>query len=102
VHAGFVDGAQSVALEADAARGAADELDDAFAGQGLQVFLGGVGGFEPQLGGNFRPGGGRAGACNGTLDQVQNLLLTGGEFHRELGQVHHDDSLVLAETRSLS
>src|SRR5260370_42659770 len=56
-----------------------------FAGQGLQVFLGSVGGLEAQRVGDFRAGGRRARAGDGGLDQVQDLLLAGGE----LGMVEH-------------
>ena len=35
--------AQGVTLQADAPRGAADQLDDPFAGQGLEVLFSGVG-----------------------------------------------------------
>ena len=34
------------------------------------------------------------GAGDGVLDKIQNLLLAGGEFHLEAGQVDHEDSLV--------
>jgi hypothetical protein len=44
------------------------------------VLFGGVGGLEAQLGGNLGAGGRCAGACDGALDQVQNLLLAGGEL----------------------
>ena len=72
-------------LQADAARGAADQFDDALARQGLQVLLGGVGRLEAEFGGDLGAGGRRAGARDGALDQVQNLLLAGGE----LGRVDH-------------
>ncbi|OQC08090.1 MAG: hypothetical protein BWX79_01739 [Alphaproteobacteria bacterium ADurb.Bin100] len=79
-HARFIDRPQGVAPEPDAARGATDQLDHAFAGQGLQVFFGGIGGLETEFGGDLGTGGGRTGACDGALDQVQNLLLAGGEL----------------------
>ena len=71
---------QCVRLQTNAARGAADEFDGAFAGQRLQVFFGGVGRFETQLGGNFSACGRRAGVLNGGFDEIQNLLLAVGEF----------------------
>jgi hypothetical protein len=77
-----VDGAQRIALEPDAARGAADQFDDALARQRLQVLLGRVGRLEAELGGDLGAGGRRAGARDGALDQVQNLLLAGGELGR--------------------
>src|SRR2546429_9334742 len=49
------------------------------------VFLGSVGGLEAQRVGDFRAGGRRARAGDGGLDQVQDLLLAGGE----LGMVEH-------------
>jgi hypothetical protein len=77
-------------LQPDAARGAADQFDDALARERLQVLLGRVGGLEAELGRDLGPGGWRARAGNGRLDQVQNLLLAGGELGR-LG--HGGDSL---------
>ena len=56
------------------------EFNDAFAGQGLQVFFGCIGRFEAQLGGDFGPCGWRTGARNGTLDQFEDLLLARREF----------------------
>ena len=54
------------------------------------MFFGGIGGFESQLAGNFcaRRRGTRAG--DGTLNELQNLLLAGREF----GAFLHDDSKV--------
>ena len=52
------------------------------------MLFGGVGGLETQLGGDFGPGGRRASASNGTLDEVQNLLLAVCEF----GALKHGDS----------
>ena len=51
----------------------------------VQVLFGGVGGLEAEFARNFGTGRGCAGAGNGTLDQVQNLLLAGGE----LGRIEH-------------
>ena len=73
-----------VALEPDAARGAADQLDDALACQRLQMFFGRVGGLEAEFGGDLGTRGRRAGARDGALDQVQNLLLAGGKLDGEL------------------
>jgi hypothetical protein len=78
----LVDGAQRFAVQPDAARGAADQFDDALARQGLQVLFRRVGRLEAELGGDLGPGGRRAGAGDGALDQVQNLLLAGGELGR--------------------
>jgi hypothetical protein len=72
--------AQGVGLQADAARGAADQLDDAFAGQRLQVFFRRVGRLEAEFGGDLGTGGWRAGAFDRALHQVEHLLLAGGEF----------------------
>ena len=80
-----VDIAHGVGAQANAARRTADQLDHAFACQGLQVFFCRIGGFETQLGCNFGARWRSAGASDGVLDQVQNLLLTGGE----LGAVGH-------------
>ena len=80
-----IDGAHCVAAQADTAGCAADQFDDAFARKGLQVLFCGVGRLEAQLSGDFGPCGWRAGARNGHLDQVQDLLLAGGE----LGMVEH-------------
>jgi hypothetical protein len=48
------------------------------------VFFGGVGRLEPQLVGNFGARWRRTGACDGALDQVQDLLLAGCKLHCEL------------------
>ena len=86
-----VDGAKVLTAQPDAARCAADEFDDAFAGQGLQVLLCGIGRLEPQFAGDFGPRGRRAGAGNGRLDQFQDLLLPGGELGGGCGHVGHGD-----------
>ena len=75
-----VDGLQSVAFQADAARGAADQFDRALAGQRLEMFLGRVGGFEAELGGNFCARGRGPGAGNGALDKIEDLLLAISQF----------------------
>ena len=49
------------------------------------MFFGGIGRFEAEFGGYFRPRGWRAGVVQGGLDQFQNLLLTGGELDRVHG-----------------
>jgi hypothetical protein len=67
-------------LQADAARGAAHQFDHALARQGLQVLLGGVGRAEAQLGGDLGARGRGAGARDGALHQVEDLLLPGGEL----------------------
>jgi hypothetical protein len=68
--------------------------DHAFARQRLQMLFSRVGGLETQLGSDFGTCGWRSRAGNGVLDKIQNLLLAGGEFHLEAGQVDHEDSLV--------
>ena len=75
-----IDGAHRVAAQANAARGATDEFDHAFASECLEVLFCGIGGFEAEFGCNFRAGRGSAGPGNGGLDEVQDLLLAGGEF----------------------
>jgi len=80
----FVERAQRVALEADAAGSAADQLDDALARQRLQVLFGGIGRFESEFIGDFGARGWRTGACDGALDEVQDLLLAGCKLHGEL------------------
>ena len=79
---GGVQGAHRTAAQANAARGATDQLDHAFAGQRLQVFFGGVGRFEAHFSGNFSARGRRARVADGALDQIQNLLLSGSELGR--------------------
>ena len=74
--------AQCVRLQPDAARGAADQLDHALARQRLQVLLGGVGRLEAELVGDLGAGGRGAGALDRALHQVENLLLAVGEFRR--------------------
>ncbi len=89
----LVDGAQGVAAQAYAAGGAADELNDAFAGQGLQVFFGGIGGLEAQFIGDFGAGGRCARARDGALDQLQDLLLARrelGTFGGKMGEIGED------------
>ena len=76
----LVERAQCVGLQADAARGAADQLDDALARQRLQVLFGRVGGAKAELGGDLGAGGRGAGALDGALHQVENLLLAVGEL----------------------
>ena len=77
---GCVDVAHGIGAQTNAARGAADQVNHAFAGQGLQVFLGRVGRLETKGAGDLGPCWRCACACNGGLDQVQNLLLAGGEL----------------------
>jgi hypothetical protein len=48
--------------------------------QGLQVFFGRVGGFEAELGGDFGACGRGAGAGNGALDKIEDLLLAISQF----------------------
>jgi hypothetical protein len=44
------------------------------------VFFGRIGRLEAQFGGDLGPGGGRAGALDRALHQIQDLLLAGGEL----------------------
>ena len=88
--AAFIDGAKRVALQADAARRALQKLDSAFAMQGLQMLLSGIGRFETKLGGDFGAGRRRAGFLNRGLNERQNLLLAGGQF----GAVEHGKLLL--------
>jgi hypothetical protein len=52
------------------------------------MLLRSIGRFEAQLGGDFGSGWRGTGACDGTLDKIENLLLAIGE----LGSAEHDDS----------
>ena len=72
--------AQCVRLQADAARGAADQFDHALARQRLQVLFGGVGRAEAEFGGDLGAGGRGAGALDRALHQVEDLLLAVGEL----------------------
>jgi hypothetical protein len=78
----LVELAQRLGAQADAARGAADQLDDALAGERLQVLFGRVGRLEAELGGNLGAGRRCTGAFDGALHQIENLLLAVGEFGR--------------------
>lgn len=78
----FLQVAQRLALEPDAARRAAHQFDHALAGQRLQVLLGRVGGLEAQFGGDLGPRGRRAGARHRAADELEDLLLAGGKLDR--------------------
>ena len=82
---------------ADAARGAAHQFNDTFAGQGLQVFFSGVGRLEAELGGDLGPRRWGAGAFDGALHQIQDLLLARGE----LGAVDHGVACAFIQALSL-
>ena len=86
-----VERAQCVRLQADAARGAAHQFDDALARQRLQVLFGGVGRAKAQFGGDLGAGGRGAGALDGALHQVEDLLLAVGE----LGAFDHGVRLLI-------
>ena len=75
-----VDGAHGVGTQADATGGAADQINDAFAGQCLQVFFSGIGRLEAEGAGNLSARRWRTSARDAGLDEVQNLLLAGGEL----------------------
>src|SRR6185312_2305299 len=94
LEAGLVDGAQRITFQADAARGATDEFDRALAGQRLQMLFGRVRGLEAELGRDFGARGRRTRAGDGALDQVQNLLLAGGELDGERLRLDHDGELL--------
>ena len=72
--------AQCVRLQPDAARGAADQFDHALAGQRLQMLFGRVGRAEAEFGGDLGAGRRGAGALDGALHQIEDLLLAGGEL----------------------
>ena len=74
--------AQCVRLQTDAARRAADQLDDALARQRLQVLLGGVGRPEAELVGDLGARGRCAGALDRALHEIEDLLLAVGELGR--------------------
>ena len=80
----LVERAQCVRLQADAARGAADQLDHALARQRLQVLLGRVGRTKAELGGDLGARRRRAGALDRALHEVEDLLLAVGEFRASL------------------
>ena len=82
--AALVERAQCVRLQANAARRAPHQLDDALARQGLQVFFGRIGRAKAQLRGDLGPRRRCAGALDGALHQVENLLLAIGEFRSVL------------------
>ncbi len=66
--------------------------DYTFAGQRLQVFFSGVGRAKAQFGCDLGAGGRSARAGDGTLNQVQNLLLAGSKLHLELRRIHRGHS----------
>ncbi|MGF6368377.1 hypothetical protein OKW40_001127 [Paraburkholderia sp. RAU6.4a] len=66
--------------QADAARRAGREFDHALARQRAQMFFRGIGRTEAEFGGNFRASGRKAGAFDRAADQIENLLLSCGEF----------------------
>ncbi|CAI8696414.1 hypothetical protein EMIT0111MI5_40222 [Burkholderia sp. IT-111MI5] len=68
------------AEQADAARCAGGQLDHALARQCAQVLLGRIRRAEAQFGRDFGTGGRESGALDRATDQVEHLLLTGGEF----------------------
>src|SRR3981081_2649818 len=67
-------------LELDPPRGARHERDDALAGQGPQMLLGGVGGAETQLVRDFGARRRHAGIGDEALDEAQDLCLARGEI----------------------
>jgi len=91
----LLDGTQGLGLEADAARSAADQLDRPLARQRLEVLFRGVCGFIAERGCDLGPGRRGAGAGDGVLNQLQDLLLA----RRELEVVSHKISGSLAGGR---
>ena len=67
-------------FQPNAPGGAADQVDDAFAGQGLEVLFRRIGRLEAQFVGDFSPCGRGPLALDRDLDQRQYLLLPLGEF----------------------
>ena len=68
------------ARDANTARSTRGHLDRAFASEGLEVFLGGVGGLEPQFQRNFRSCRRVAVVVEAALDKSQNLSLAWRQF----------------------
>ncbi|CAM2151105.1 hypothetical protein PT2222_250094 [Paraburkholderia tropica] len=66
--------------QTDAARGARRKLDHTFAGQRAQMLFRRVGRAEAQFGGDLGARGRKAGALDRAADQIENLLLSCGEF----------------------
>ena len=66
--------------ELNAARCAGPQQNDTLASQRPQVVFGRIGGFEAQVGRDLLPGGWHAGFGESVLDELQHLLLAGGEF----------------------
>ncbi len=64
-------------LQLDATRSTRHQGDHPFARQGPQMFLRRIGGSEPQLPGDFSPGGRHAGLGDTVLNQSQDLGLAG-------------------------
>src|SRR5690606_14740998 len=76
----FVQRSQRAGFQADAARGATEQFDDAFASQGLQVLFCRIGRTKAELGRYFSACGRCPCACNGPLDEFENFLLARREF----------------------
>jgi hypothetical protein len=68
------------ARDANAPRSTGGHLDRAFASEGLEVFFGSVGGFEPQFQRNFRSRRRVAVVIEAALDKSQNLSLAWRQF----------------------
>ena len=68
------------ARDANTPRGTWGHLDRALASEGLEVFLGGIGGFEPQFQRNFRSRRRVAVVIEAALDKSQNLSLAWRQF----------------------
>src|SRR5271156_404591 len=66
-------------LELNAARGAGDEIDDAFALQGAQMLFGGIRRLEAQSARDFRARGWHPAFPDGVLDEPEDLSLAGRE-----------------------
>jgi hypothetical protein len=66
--------------QANAARRAGREFDHALACKRPQMLFSRIGRAEAQFGGDFRASGRKTGAFYGPADQIENLLLSCGEF----------------------
>jgi hypothetical protein len=66
--------------QADAARGARGHLDRALSLQRAQVVLGRIGRAVMEGLGDLGPGGRETGLLDGLADEIQDLLLLGGQF----------------------
>ena len=66
-------------VELNAAGSAGQDVEDAFALERTQMFLGRVGGLETEFVGDFGAGGRKAGALHEVLNEGKDLCLAGGQ-----------------------